>query len=66
MNIFDLPACNLIGLASLLAILLSNDLNTEEIGILAAFFTSLGDNLALITASPSFALCEENNDKTKK
>lgn len=42
---------NLIGLASSLAILISKDCNQEELGILAAFFTALGDNLALLAIS---------------
>jgi hypothetical protein len=52
MNISDLSGCNLIGLASSLSILIAQDLNEEEIGILSAFFSALGDNLALILASP--------------
>ena len=52
MSIFNLSGSNLIALASSIAILISEDLNSDEIGILAAFFTALGDNLALILASP--------------
>lgn len=51
MNIFNLSGSNLIALASSTAILISQNLNSDEIGILAAFFTALGDNLALIIAS---------------
>ena len=46
-----LSSCNLIGLSSSLAILISENLSLDEIGILAAFFTALGDNLSLIATS---------------
>lgn len=52
MCISDLSGCNLIGLASSLSILLAQGLTPEEIGVLAAFFTSVGDNLALIAINP--------------
>ena len=53
MNLSNLSGSNLIALASSLAILISSqDLTTDEIGLLAAFFTALGDNLALSIASP--------------
>lgn len=52
MNISDLSGCNLIGLASFLAILIAQDLDNDEISVLSAFFSALGDNLALILASP--------------
>lgn len=42
---------NLIGLSSSLAILISNQFDTDELNILAAFFSSLGDNLAIIAAT---------------
>ena len=42
---------SLIALASSLAILIANDLNTEDLTVLAAFFTALGDNLALIATT---------------
>ena len=48
MNLSNLSGSNLIGLASSLAILISQDLTADEIGILAAFFTALGDNLAIL------------------
>ena len=50
MNLSNLSGSNLIGLASSLSILISQDLTTDEIGLLAAFFTALGDNLALSIA----------------
>ena len=42
---------NLVGLASSLAILISQEFDNEDLGILAAFFTSLGDNLALLLST---------------
>lgn len=44
-------SCNLIGLASSLAILIGNEFDVEEINILAAFFSALGDNLGIIGAT---------------
>lgn len=58
MCISEVSGCNLIGLASTLAIAISQDLTQDEITVLAAFFTSLGDNLALISAASS----SQNND----
>ena len=43
--------CNLIGLASSLAIIISKDFNSDDLAILAAFITALGDNLALLAAT---------------
>jgi len=42
---------NLIGLASSLAIIIGNQFDTDDLNILAAFFSSLGDNIALIAAT---------------
>ncbi len=50
---------DLVGLSSSLAFLISNNFDSEDLGILAAFITSLGDNLALIAASK--ASCESKN-----
>ncbi len=41
-------SCELIYLASSFAIALSQGLSCDEIGILAAFLTAVGDNLAII------------------
>ena len=48
MNLSSLSGCNLIGLSSSLSILISDNLSADDIGLLAAFLVSLGDNLALI------------------
>ena len=58
MNLSNLSGSNLIALASSLAILISQDLTSDEIASLAAFFSALGDNLALSIASP---LPQKNN-----
>ena len=44
----NLSANNLVGLASSLAIAISNDLDSEQSGLLAAFLTAVADNLAII------------------
>lgn len=49
----NLSSSNLIGLSSSLAILLSEELSTDEISLLGAFFTTLGDNLSLIATRQS-------------
>ena len=59
MSINNFSGPNLIGLASSLAILISENLSTDEIGTLSAFFTVLGDNLAIIANQQSL----ENNFK---
>ena len=48
MQFKDLSSNNLIGLSSSIAIALSKDLNAEETALLAAFLTTIADNLALI------------------
>ena len=47
-NLSDFSGCELVALASIVAIAISEDKTAEELGFLAAFFTSLGDNLATI------------------
>ena len=42
----------LVLLASTLSIYISQGLSSDDIGILAAFFTAVGDNLALIASMP--------------
>ena len=53
MNLSNLSGSNLIALASSLAILISQDLTTDEIGLLSAFFSALGDNLAILAIFPT-------------
>ena len=47
----DLSSCNLIGLASSLAITVGENLSSDETAILAAFFTAFADNLAIIATT---------------
>ena len=47
----ELSSCNLIGLASSLAIAIGEDLTSDEAAILAAFFTAFADNLAIIATT---------------
>ena len=49
MCISDFSNCELVTLASSLAIAMSNQLSNEDIAILSAFFTALGDNLAILS-----------------
>lgn len=48
--------CELIALASTLSIAISQGKTPQEVGTLAAFFTAIGDNLAIIAL--------ENNDNS--
>ena len=42
---------NFITLAASLAILISQEFETDELNVLAAFFSAVGDNLGIIAAS---------------
>ena len=55
----DLSSCNLIGLASSLAIGISQNLSAEETATLAAFSTAFADNLAIIALQKA----KENEDE---
>lgn len=48
MCISDFSNCELVTLASSLAIAMSNQLSNEDIAVLSVFFTALGDNLAIL------------------
>lgn len=49
----DFSSCNLIGLSSSLAISIGEDMDADELAVLAAFFTAFADNLAIIAAKKS-------------
>ncbi len=51
MNSNSCSGCNLIGLSSSLAILIGEQFNSTELGILSGFFSALGDNLAILASS---------------
>ncbi len=50
-GLFDLSGCELVGVAGVLAILISQDLSVDEIATLGNFFEALGTNLDTIAAS---------------
>ena len=49
----DFSSCNLIGLASSLALAVGEELDADELEVLPAFFTAFADNLAIIAAKKS-------------
>lgn len=49
----DKSGCELVYLASSLALALSQGLNAEETALLASFVTAIGDNLAIIATQCS-------------
>lgn len=49
MCISDFSGCELLALANSLAIAFSNQLSNDDLILFAAFFTALGDNLALLS-----------------
>ena len=57
----DLSSCNLIGLASSLAISVSENLTSDDATILAAFFTAFADNLAIIATTKARDESENSN-----
>lgn len=48
MCLSEFSNCELVALASTLAIAMSNEFSKEDLAILSAFFTTLGDNLAIL------------------
>ena len=50
MGFSNLSSCELIGLASSLAIAIGKNLSADDVASLAAFTTTLGDNLAIIAS----------------
>lgn len=50
----NLSGCDLVNLASALAISVSKNFNADDLALLAAFFTSFADNLALLSTRKSF------------
>ena len=60
MNISNLSGSNLIGLASSLAIAIGENLSADDVASLAAFTTTLGDNLAIIATQKSQNLDNAN------
>ena len=48
MCLSDFSNCEVVALASSIAIAIGNEFSNEDLIILAAFFTALGDNLAIL------------------
>ena len=57
MCIDNLSGCNLVTLASLVSISIADGLSAEQISTLGAFFTALGDNLALLSINSGTSNC---------
>ena len=49
MSISNFSKCELIALASTIAIAISNEFPEEDLPSLSAFFVALGDNLAILS-----------------
>ena len=60
MGFSNLSSCELIGLASSLAIAIGENLSADDVASLAAFTTALGDNLAIIVTQKSQNLDNAN------
>lgn len=50
-NITKLSSCELIALASSLAISIGQQVSPEEAGVLSNFFSALGDNLGIFSSN---------------
>lgn len=50
-EIFNLSGCELVALASIIAILISDGLQPDEIDTLGNFFSALGSNLSTIATA---------------
>lgn len=48
MCLSDFSNCELVALASTISISMSKEFSKEDLAILSAFFTALGDNLAIL------------------
>ena len=49
----NLSGCEIITLANIIAILLSQNLTSDEIAILGGFFTIIGDSLSTLAQTPN-------------
>lgn len=57
----DLSGCNLIGLASSVAIAIGENLSADEVATLSAFITAVGDNLAIIATQKALEQSKKDN-----
>jgi NADH:ubiquinone oxidoreductase subunit K len=60
--LFDRDSRELLVLAVALAVLLAQDQTDDEIGKMAAFFTIVGDTLALFALQPNLFRCSDKDD----
>ncbi|MEA4934353.1 MAG: hypothetical protein VB071_12365 [Lawsonibacter sp.] len=59
-SLFDSNSCDLLVLAVVLAVLLAQDQDQNQIAKMAAFFTVVGDTLGLFALQPGlFTCCKE-------
>ncbi len=54
----NLSGCELVALASIIAIYISNEFSSDEVDVLGNFFSALGSNLSTIGS----ARTDNNND----
>lgn len=55
----DLSGCELVTLANIIAIFISQGLSSDELAILSGFFNIIGDSLGTLSATPNN--CNKNN-----
>lgn len=68
MNINNISSCELISLASTLAIIIGKNITSDEANLLASFFSAIGNNLGIIASTTStqeqsgcFIECKKQN-----
>lgn len=61
----DLSGCELVALAGLLCVCISQKLDCDDINTLGNFFSALGSNLSTIAASQDCNLPDSNNHNDK-
>ena len=58
-------SCELVNLVSMLSCLIVQNYNNDEIGLLAAIFTQLGDSLATILANNAILEAKQDSEDCK-
>lgn len=62
----NLSGCELVSLAAILAVTISQNLSLDETDTLGNFFSALGSNLSTIATANSDNISENNTNKEKK